>query len=117
MERLTKRISLPNGVETYDFANSVVGEYVTGHQKGVRALFKRLCDLEDKLDCGYVTESNICCKRKTYMRPIKHDYSDDECPNYYKYSCPVCDMLGNRHQVTVGDTNCPLCNVNLMWEE
>lgn len=31
MERLTKRISLPNGVETYDFANSVVGEYMTDH--------------------------------------------------------------------------------------
>lgn len=65
---------------------------------------------------GYVTESNVCYKRKTYMRPVKHNYSDDEHPNYYKYSCPVCDILGNRHQVTVGDTNCPLCNVNLLWE-
>lgn len=70
----------------------------------------------DKLDQGYVTESNVSYKRITYMRPVKHDYSDDEHPNYYKYSCPVCDILGNRHQVTVGDTNCPLCNVNLLWK-
>lgn len=116
MKRLTKVMTCPDGTKLYDFANAVVGEYMYDHKKGVRALFEKLCDLEDKLDQGYVTESNVSYKRKTYMRPVKHNYSDDEHPNYYKYSCPVCDMLGNRHQVTVGDTNCPLCNVNLLWE-
>lgn len=66
---------------------------------------------------GYVTESNATHKRITYMRPTKRDYSDKDHPNYYKYTCPVCDMLGNKHQVHKGETNCCLCGVNLLWEE
>lgn len=65
---------------------------------------------------GYVTESNVCYKKITYVKPIKHDYSDKDNPNYFKYTCPVCDMLDNKHQVLIGDKNCMLCNVNLMWE-
>lgn len=66
---------------------------------------------------GYVVDSRVCCKRITYVKPVKHDYSDKYHPDYYKYSCPVCDMLGNKHQVTKHDKNCPLCNVNLIWDE
>lgn len=62
---------------------------------------------------GYVTKSNVCCKRITYVAPIKHDYGD----NYFKYSCPVCDALENPHQVSIGQKNCPLCNVNLIWKD
>lgn len=66
---------------------------------------------------GYVVEARVCCKRKTYVKPIIHDYSDKWHPNYFKYSCPVCDSLGNPHQVGKYEKNCPLCNVNLYWAE
>ena len=72
---------------------------------------------EDATKKGYVTESNATHKRITYMYPVKHDYSDKDHPNCYKYTCPVCDMLGNKHQVHKGETNCCLCNVNLLWQD
>lgn len=76
------------------------------------------CPLQnDNSISGYVTKANAVHKMITYVYPIKHDYSDKDHPNYFKYSCPVCEALGNKHQVHKGDTNCPLCNVNLMWEE
>lgn len=66
---------------------------------------------------GYVVEARACYKRKTYVKPIVHDYSDKYHPNYFKYSCPVCDSLGNPHQIIRYEKNCPLCNVNLYWAE
>lgn len=66
---------------------------------------------------GYVVEARVCCKRKTYVKPIIHDYSDKRHPNYFKFSCPVCDSLDNPHQVMKYEKNCPLCNVNLCWAE
>ena len=66
---------------------------------------------------GYVVEARVCHKRKTYVKPIVHNYSDEYHLNYFKYSCPVCDNLGNPHQVIKGEKNCPLCNVNLYWSE
>lgn len=117
MKRLTKRISLPDGTCTYDFSNERVGEFLTDNKAGVRALFEELCKYEDVAERGYVTESNVAHKRITYMRPVKRDYSDSYHPNYYKYTCPICDMLGNKHQVSKGDKNCCLCGVNLLWED
>ena len=54
-------------------------------------------------------------KKITKVKPIAHHYM----PNgtYIKYSCPVCEALGNRHSVHKGEENCPLCNVNLLWDE
>ena len=53
-------------------------------------------------------------KKITRVKPLAHHYM----PNgtYIKYSCPVCEALGNKHQVYPGEENCPLCNVNLMWD-
>lgn len=65
---------------------------------------------------GYVVKSNVCYKRITYVKPVKRDYSDKRHLNYYKYTCPICDMLNNEHQVNIGDTNCALCNINLIWD-
>lgn len=117
MERLTKRILFPDGTCTYDFSNEIVGKFLTDHSAGVRALFEELCKYEDIAEQGYVTEANVVHKKITYMRPTKRDYSDKWHPNYYKYTCPICDMLGNKHQVLKGDKNCCLCGVNLLWEE
>lgn len=76
-------------------------------------LIDKLADYEDIAERGHITDSDCSYKKITYMRPIKHPYGED----YFKYSCPVCDMLGNKHQVLKGDTNCTLCNINLLWEE
>ena len=85
--------------------------------KMMRHLAEKLFECENTIDKGYVTESNVAHNRITYMRPTKRDYSDKDHPNYYKYTCPICDMLGNKHQVHKGETNCCLCGVNLLWEE
>jgi rubrerythrin len=36
---------------------------------------------------------------------------------YIKYFCPVCEAVGNKHQLIRNEENCPLCNVNLLWDE
>ena len=69
-----------------------------------------------KID-GYVTDSKKIYEKVTYVKPVKHDYSDENHQNYYKYTCPVCDTLGNPHQIHPYETNCSLCNVNLIWNE
>ena len=115
MNRITKRISFKDGTCTYDFSNEKVGEFLTDHKAAVRALFEELCKYEDIVEQGYVTESRTVYKRIVYMRPIKRDFSDEQHPNYYKYTCPICDMLDNKHQLIKGIENCPLCNVNLLW--
>lgn len=61
---------------------------------------------------GTVTEGRYKYQRMTKVEPVPHYYDDD----YIKYSCPVCEALGNKHQVSEGRSNCPLCNVNLAWE-
>lgn len=56
-------------------------------------------------------------KKITRVRPSAHYYMLNVDGNYIKYSCPVCEALGNKHQVHPGEQNCPLCNVNLVWED
>lgn len=57
-----------------------------------------------------------CHQRKTFVVPTPHHYEETGENPYIKYTCPVCDIAGNRHQVIKGSNNCPLCNVNLLWE-
>ena len=47
MERLTKRIKLPNGESIVDFSNEVIHEFTGNHEKGIRALFERVAEYED----------------------------------------------------------------------
>lgn len=64
---------------------------------------------------GEEEEENLPIYKKiTRVKPLAHYYM----PNgtYIKYSCPVCEALGNKHQVYRGEENCPLCNVNLVWD-
>lgn len=50
--------------------------------------------------------------------PIAHFYNELDEPEYVKYSCPVCDMANDKHQVTpIIDEHCPICNVNLDWND
>lgn len=64
---------------------------------------------------GFVTPSKHCYERRAFLYPIKHEYTN-EYGTVYKYTCPVCTELGNENQVYLGQTNCLLCSVNLMWK-
>jgi len=66
---------------------------------------------------GFVTDENLVCNRKTYVYPIEHHYENEDEKPYIKYSCPVCESLGNKFSMTYGTSNCPLCNVNLLWDQ
>jgi hypothetical protein len=62
---------------------------------------------------GKVIEAKYSYQRKTFVKPNIHYYAQ----GCVKYSCPVCDALDNKHQVSYGLDSCPLCNVNLIWSD
>lgn len=65
---------------------------------------------------GVVCESEYAYRRFTRIKPAEHHYEEPGEKPYIKYSCPVCEAFGNLHQLTPGEKNCPLCGVNLSWE-
>lgn len=75
----------------------------------------KLVDMQPTAIDGIVKEAEYAYQRITYVRPIEHHYEEPKEKLYIKYSCPVCEAVGNLHQVTPGERNCPLCNVNLCW--
>lgn len=90
--------------------------------EGIVLALSELQTLRQKLEdsrlvalSGYVVPAELIYKRKTSVFPTAHEYGDVDKP-YTKYTCPVCAALGNPHQVTEGMPNCPLCNVNLIWD-
>lgn len=64
---------------------------------------------------GEVADEEYCYKRIAKIKPLTVHYSMQ--PRYVKHHCPVCEAVGNKHQLTYGGKNCPLCNVNLTWDE
>lgn len=66
---------------------------------------------------GKVIEAKYAYQRITYVKPMENHYEDVGEKPYIKYNCPVCESLGNKHSLSTGISNCPLCNVNLLWEE
>lgn len=65
---------------------------------------------------GRVTEAEYVYQRIVYVRPLERHYEEPGETPYIKYCCPVCEALGNPHQVVLNQDNCSLCNVNLNWE-
>lgn len=63
---------------------------------------------------GEVKKAEFVYQRTTKVKPLVIVY--EVSPRYVKYICPICEALGNRHQLTHGDKNCTLCNVNLTWD-
>lgn len=61
---------------------------------------------------GSVSEGKYVYQRITKVKPVSHCYGDD----YVKYGCPICEALGNRHQIAYASDQCSQCNVNLTWE-
>ena len=97
-----------------DFNEVFIGQ--SDFATDTRNAAKELIDIQQTVITGNVKESKIVCHKTTAVKPIEHHYEDQGEEPYIKYSCPVCQALGNLHQVTRGDKNCPLCNVNLCWE-
>lgn len=65
---------------------------------------------------GYVKDEEITCKKHVKVKPIAHHYENNNEKPYIKYSCPICEALGNKHSVPTGADNCTLCGVNLAWD-
>lgn len=65
---------------------------------------------------GVVKESEYLNRRISLIKPTELYYEESEEQPYIKYSCPVCATIGNLHQITPDQDNCPLCGVNLVWE-
>ena len=61
---------------------------------------------------GTVEDAKYSYQRIMRVRPIERR----QMPDGLKYSCPVCDAVDNRHQLSYGLERCPLCNVNLCWD-
>lgn len=66
---------------------------------------------------GKVLDAKYAYQRLTFIKPIEKHYENKGEEPYIKYCCPVCEMLGNKHQLSFKAENCSLCNVNLTWDE
>lgn len=55
-------------------------------------------------------------RKLAYVKPIANHYEDEGEAPYIKYNCPVCELIGHKHQVTEGFGRCWSCGVNLIWE-
>lgn len=78
-----------------------------------RYLYSEL-DFQPTVIEGCVLEAEYQYQRVSKIKPLVIYYSIN--PRYVKYNCPVCSALGNKHQLSKGTENCPLCNVNLTWD-
>lgn len=65
---------------------------------------------------GVITNSNKAYKRKVSVNPIPHHYEKLGEKPYIKWSCPVCEAVGNKAQILHGVKNCSLCGVSLNWD-
>ena len=64
-----------------------------------------------------IYKSDKIYKTKIKAIPIAHHYEKDGENPYIKYSCPVCEGLGIKHQVHPLEDNCKICGINLDWSE
>ena len=60
------------------------------------------------------TKGKLLHQNKIGVKPIIHYYEEND---YRKYTCPICDNVGCNHQVTECEPNCPICGINLEWED
>lgn len=74
-----------------------------------------LVDNQPTVIDGRVTEAEYAYQRITYAHPLERHYEKPGETPYIKYCCPVCEALGNPHQVIPDQDNCSLCNVSLNW--
>lgn len=66
---------------------------------------------------GIIIDAPTAHRRKVKVNPITRAYHESHERPYIKYSCPVCDTVGNtKISVPYGTPRCPLCGVALNWE-
>lgn len=75
----------------------------------------KLIDMQPTAIDGKIAEAEYAYQRISYVYPVEHHYEESGEEPYIKYGCPVCEALENRHGITQGIANCPLCGVNLSW--
>lgn len=51
------------------------------------------------------------------IKPLEKHYEDPGEPEYIKWCCPICEIIGNRHQIGKFDEKCTLCGINLDWSK
>lgn len=71
---------------------------------------------KSQIDGRYAKGSKVYMDR-VFIRPVEHHYEDIGEPEYIKYGCPICESFGARHSFAHGAKNCPICNVNLLWDD
>lgn len=93
-----------------DFNEVFVG--ASDFARETREAAKRLIDMQPTVINGKVTNAEHAYQRITYVHPTKHHYEEPGEEPYIKYSCPVCEAVGNRLSITQEEKTCPLCGVN-----
>lgn len=69
----------------------------------------------NELECAII-DAPVVHKRLVYVKPIAHHYENPGEKPYIKWSCPICEAVGNQHRVSFKDENCMLCGIHLTWE-
>lgn len=67
---------------------------------------------------GVIINANHVHARRAAVNPIARHYEEKGERPYIKWSCPVCEAIGN-HRVSIpeGIPECPLCGVHLNWNQ
>ena len=94
MSRLTKKILLSSGECTYDFSNERVGEFLTDHKAGVRALFEELCKYEDLEEQGMLIKLPCKVGDTVYVKMQFGGYAKGEIRDFTHFvTCGFCVVV------------------------
>lgn len=74
---------------------------------------KEIVDAPSIIIDGEFEEAEKSYKNKVSLYPVEHHYEDEGKPEYIKYGCPICELLGARHSFPALTPRCPICGVNL----
>lgn len=65
---------------------------------------------------GIIQNHKHAYKRRVTVTPIVHSYHEPGETPYEKFTCPVCNAVGNAKIAIPQDIEqCPLCGVSLNW--
>lgn len=62
-------------------------------------------------------EDGLSYQKVVKLYPTEHHCEDPGEKPIIKYSCPVCEACGLVFSFPRGEANCPICGVNLYWED
>ena len=65
---------------------------------------------------GVIERSPLIYQARVFVTPIRYEYGSLSSP-YTKYLCPVCDEIGFPDaEIGYIVDKCPICGVNISWE-